>query len=349
MRFAAALVFFAAAGCAAHAETPARLPRDARGGLAPRGFDPAVACTSWSRAVQGNAAAMRHDSFPELAPAAACYTRVRYRGERATPDTTPPGCAFSPASSAAIEAEAARDERIARGERTNLPLELACVLPDATRRAAAANNARTLRAILRDTRAYPYAAVAAFGYGNYAHAGTPLDGWRPGDACLDGSGPIDLHRFGINVDRAARAALAFAGGVAPVVVFSGGAVHSKLVESFLLDYVATCRLGLPSDRVLVDPCADHTHTNVRHTARLVTGLGGRVAYVVTDDGFQAIYLQEWTLFGLFGGSIDQRSLRDFGHLLGSFRQASVGIDGGFWFTPYRFWADSRFRNFSCEK
>ena len=36
---------------------------------------------------------------------------------------------------------------------------------------------------------------------------------------------------------------------------------------------------------------------------------------------------------------DQRSLRDFGYLVGAWRQASVGMEAGFWFTPYRFWAE----------
>ena len=133
------------------------------------------------------------------------------------------------------------------------------------------------------------------------------------------------------------------------MVVSGGAVHSKLVETFLLDYIATYRVDVPTERILLDPCANHTHTNVRNSARLLLGVGGRVSYMVTDEAFQATYLEEWTAFDLFGGSIDQRSLRDFHHLLGSWRRASVGIGAGFWFTPYRFWADSRFSRFSCEK
>jgi hypothetical protein len=339
----------AAAGCMSHVPSPARLPHDARGGFAPRGFDARRACADWRDAVGRDGDALRHVSFPELAPALACFTRVRYRGETPTPDAPPRGCAFDPrGAAAAIGAEAERDERIARGEPAARPVELACALPDRVRRAAAANNARTLRAVLADARSYPYAIVAAFGYGSYAHAGTALDAWLPGEACPRG---IDLQRFGINVDRAARAALAWAGRVAPLVVVSGGAVHSRLVEAFLLDYVATCRLGVPADRVLLDPCAAHTHENVRNVASVLRALSGRAGYVVTDDSFQAVYLQEWTAFDLFGGSIDQRSLRDFGHLVGSWRQASTGGEAafGFWLTPYRFWADSRYRDFSCDK
>jgi hypothetical protein len=145
--------------------------------------------------------------------------------------------------------------------------------------------------------------------------------------------------FDVNILRAGRAAEAYFGGVAPVVTVSGGAAHAPLVEAFMLDYLLTCRFGVPEDAVLLDPCADHTHTNVRNTGALVRALGGRTAYLVTDDGLQAGYLEEWTSFDVIGGSLDQRALRDFGYLLGSHRRASVGLSAGFWYTPYRFWAE----------
>ena len=77
----------------------------------------------------------------------------------------------------------------------------------------------------------------------------------------------------INVER----------GVAPVVIFSGGAVHSQRYEIFLLAYLASCRFGLPRDRILLDPCARHTHENLRNSGGLLRLIGGRQAYVVTDD------------------------------------------------------------------
>jgi len=76
----------------------------------------------------------------------------------------------------------------------------------------------------------------------------------------------------------------------------------------------------------------------------------RTGYLVTDDQFQADYLQDWTAFDLIGGSIDSRSRRDWGYLIGSWRHASVGIEARFWFTPYRFWAEPRdgLGSFTCE-
>jgi hypothetical protein len=159
----------------------------------------------------------------------------------------------------------------------------------------------------------------------------------------------DLERLGVNVVRAKRAAEAFHAGVAPFVSVSGGAVHSTAYEAFLLMNLLTCRFDVPPDRVLLDPCADHTHTNVRNTGALVEDVGGRFAYIVTDDFMQSRYLEEWSVFDLILGGIDERSLRDFGYLLGSWRRASIGMHAGFWFTPYRFWAEPAhgLGSFSC--
>jgi hypothetical protein len=347
------------AGCAITTSPPAEAPRDASLGLAPPAFNAALACQDWRLAAgPDDDAATSHVSFPELSPSG-CFVQVRHDGDRIQADPTPPGCGY-PGGTASIErlrAEADRYERIASGASLAsppaLPLDLACPLPAEARAAAARVNARTLRALARRLargRTYPYAAVSTFGFGRGAQGETRLVPWRPGDACpsLD---KADMDRLDVNVVRAGRAAAAHLAGVAPVVTVSGGAVHSPLYEAFALDYLLTCRFGVREDAVLLDPCADHTHTNIRNTGGLVIALGGRRAYIVTDDGLQGSYLQDWNAFHLIGGSIDQRSLRDFGYLLGSFRKASVGIEAGFWFTPYRFWAspDPGLGSFSCVR
>jgi len=344
MRHVLAVFVLACHACVAHESAPGALPHDARGGLAPDHFDAARACSDWK-------APSSHISFPELDRARSCFVPVIHERDHVEYGAVPAGCGFRASDAAhTIEAEADRDERISRGEDVTLPLELACHLSNDVRRAAAAHNARTLRAIAKDVRLYPYAAIEAFGFGHPSHVGTKIDAWKPEEACA-ALKDVNVRRFSVNVDRASRAALAWAGHVAPVVVVSGGSVHSALVEAFLLDFIATCRIGMPSDRVLLDPCADHTHTNVRNAGRIVAAIGGRTSYIVTDDSFQAIYLQEHTLFDAFGGSVDQRALRDFHHLIGSWRQASIGIDAGFWYTPYRFWAEAnpRLHDFTCDR
>jgi hypothetical protein len=335
----------ALAGCAYHASPPGTAPGDASGGHAPPHFDAGLACTSWKEAVgPGGDAARKHDSFPELDPARSCFVAVRYGPGGPRPDPVPSGCGYprGDAELVAIAERAAEYERIAEGAATApIPMELACALPDEVRRAAARANARALRALadrIAGRPAYPYASVSTFGFGHREQGASALLSFRPGDACPQ----IDEHEMallGVNVERARRAAEAYAAGVAPVITVSGGAVHSPLYEAFMLDYLLTCTLGVPATAVLVDPCADHTHTNIRNTGALVRALGGRTAYLVTDDGIQADYLEEWTWFDVAGGSIDQRSLRDFGYLLGSFRRASIGLHGGYWYTPYRFWAE----------
>jgi hypothetical protein len=346
---APALVLAAlAAGCSVHLDPPPAPPTDATGGHAPRGFDSARACNDWDDSVgPGGSAATSHISFPELDPRTSCFVPVRYHdGGDPHPDPIPDGCGYPrhdllAGTVATLDRRAERYEKIASDAAQPFPLDLACSLPDDVRRAAARSNAKTLRALaerLAGHAPFPYAVVGTFGYGFGAQGKSALVSFRPGDACppLPDS---ESETFSVNFVRASRAADAYKAGVAPVVTVSGGAVHSRLTEAFLLDYLLTCRFGVPADAVLVDPCADHTHTNIRNTGSLVAAIGGRTAYLITDDFLQARYLEEFTAFDFIFGSVDQRSLRDFGYLLGAFRRASVGLKSGFWYTPYRFWAE----------
>lgn len=325
--------------CFRHAETPSPekdAPCACRG-HAPKVVDAGKVCSSWRDATGESS----HAAFPELDPSS-CFVRVRYENGKIVPDAAPKGCGYpEPETAATLEKEIARYEAIANGSTQSLPLDVACNLPAEERARAARINATTLRATLARTasRTYAYAAVGTFGYGRPMQEKSGLKSWRPGDACVALS-ELQLSRLDQNVERAERAAAAYRAGVAPVVIVSGGAVHSPVYESWILDYLLTCRLGVPADAVLVDPCADHTHTNLRNVAGLIVALGARTAYVVTT-GIQVGYLQEWTTFDLIGGSIDQRSLRDFGYLVGSYRQASIGADYGFWLTPYRYFAEPR--------
>lgn len=328
-------------------------------GVAPDPFRPELACTEWRRAVDYDVEASSHTSFPELSPETSCYVEVSHDAGSssatygaARPGPTPAGCGFPSnveVSRARLSARAALYDRIAEGDARILPLELSCSLAPQIRQAAARHNAQTLRrlATLAEPRAFPYGAASTFGYGAPTQNQSPLVGRLPGEACVPLSAS-ELARLDVNVERARRVASAYHGGVAPVVTVSGGAVHSQLVEAFALEQLVRCQYGVPADRVLVDPCADHTHTNLRNTGALVTSLGARAAYVITDSSLQSDYLSDFTLFDAIGGSVDQRSLRDFGILLGAWRRASRGLLGGFWYTPYRFWADpGPSRELSC--
>ena len=336
-------------GCFMRDPTPRHPQLGPAGGYAPLDFDASIACGDWDWATD-DFEAKKHVAFPEPSDRG-CFARVGYAsGPERVVAVSPAadGCAYPrETTDERLVTRAASYEAVARGAAapgTPVPLELACELPDSVRRAAAAANARTLRSLaaalteVEERPAYPYALVGTFGFGAGSHGASKLMGWKPGQPCraLDDADRALLEQ---NVQRAERAAVAYHAGAAPLVSVSGGAVHSPLVEAFMLAHLVSCDGGVPMDRILVDPCADHAHTNVRNTGALVVGVDGRFAYLVTDDGIQSDYLQEWTAFELIGGSIDQRARRDWGHLVGSWRQASRGMDAGFWFTPYRFWAE----------
>jgi hypothetical protein len=334
------------AGCARPATPPSDPPPEAAVGRCRAGIDRALACRDWSAAVDHcDGDGDSHTSFPELSERG-CFVPVRHE-EGALPraDPIPRGCGYPDDRRATVRhlrRQARRHQAIARGRRERLPMALDCGLPDEVLEATARSNAATLSALaqrLEDgDRRYAYAAASTFGFGHPVMGSSALVSWRPGDRCreLDKG---EMRLLDINIVRAGRAAAAYHGGVAPIVTFSGGAVHAPLYEAFMHMHLVTCRLDVPADAVLLDPCADHTHTNFRNTGSLLLSLGARTAYVVTDDGLQAGYLQDFTAFWIIGGEIDQRALRDWGYLLGSWRQASVGIDAGFWFTPYRFWGE----------
>ncbi len=112
-------------------------------------------------------------------------------------------------------------------------------------------------------RGAPYAFVIVPGF-------TPRFGWKGG-----------LHPKAI--DRLERAMTALQQRLAPAVIVSGAAVHSPdneavLMRQWLLDH------GVEAQRIVLEPCARHTTTNLRNAGRLVLSHGARDALVVTSDG-----------------------------------------------------------------
>ena len=331
-------------GCGHREPVPAFHAQDARfGRLGGQGEAPALStmCRSWTSAVVArDEHAVTHVSFPESDVQNACFSPVTHRERSVTVGQPPRGCAYpdSPAR-ARLRALANELDRLADDVKAASRL-YPCTLTSTQRAAACRHNARTLRALALDPRTYPYAAVLTPGHGLASQSDTTLADALPDDACR-ALGDGDLGRLGALPIRTERAADALRGGVAPVVIVSGGAIHSRVVEAFAMTQLLVCREEIASDRVLVEPCAEHTHTNLRNGARWLHAMGGRAAYLLTDDFLQSEYFQDFSGFEYLLGSVDQRSLRDWGYVIGSWRQASIGIKAGFWFTPYRFWAESR--------
>src|SRR5262249_6756461 len=97
---------------------------------------------------------------------------------------------------------------------------------------------------------------------------TPRFGWRTG-----------LHPRAVG--RLARALADPRRGLAPAVIVTGGAVHSPDNEALLMKEWLVAR-GVDPARVVVEPCARHTTTNLRNAGRIVLAHGAREALVVTS-------------------------------------------------------------------
>ncbi len=337
---AAALV--ALASCGLREPIPATSAHDARfGRLAGDRELPAAPtlCRHWAdQIVPRDEWAGTHVSFPETDAESACFTPVVHEGRKVRAVAAPRGCTY-PDETSRRNLLVLADDLEAHATEGNHHL-VSCALTPAQRSAALRHDARVLRALAGRRETFPYAAVVVPGHGRADQRDTAIATFLPGDGCRalrDG----DLRRLGWMPSRGARAGDALHGHVAPIAIASGGAVHSSVVEAFALMFLLQCREGIPAENILVEPCADHTHTNLRNSGRWIVAMKARAAYLVTDDGIQSDYFQDFNGFEFLLGSVDQRSLRDWGYLVGSWRQASVGIRAGFWFTPYRFWAEPR--------
>ncbi|MEO8877014.1 MAG: hypothetical protein ABI461_15585 [Polyangiaceae bacterium] len=366
-RFAAVSTSFAIAACGWRAPVPSYVSHDAAFGFLAEPYIGSAEppskddiCESWmTSVVERDPLAVTHTSFPESDPIASCFVPVRFHGDddaRATTDA-PRGCAFPDADQRIALAQlAAALDRIATDAHAPNPY-FSCGLSRDVVTAVARHDARVLRALIARDSVAPYAAVIVPGHGLAAQDASPLLHYGPADpnACVALSGPT-FGALGGMIQRTRRAAALIHGGVAPIAIVSGGAVHSRLIEAFAMMHLLTCPRPdvafdpVAADRVLLEPCADHTHTNLRDSGRLLAKMKARAGFIVTDDHFQADYFEDQTGLELISGSIDQRSLRDFGYLVGAWRRASIGNDAGFWFTPYRFWAEPRdgLGSLSCD-
>jgi len=333
-----------AASCGLRDPVPPHGTTDARFGRLAGQADPptkARMCRAWSSHVAfRDDYAWTHVSFPETNVQDACFTRVVHRDRDVHVGAPPRGCSYPDEAARVRLLRVAADLEALADQPLRRHVLFPCTLDPNHRAAAARHDARVLRRAAASSRTYPYAAAALPGHGTAEQDRSAVRGFVPGQGCRALSG-ADVDVLGAMPFRAARGADAMRGDVAPFIVVSGAAVHSHVVEAFALLHLLACQEGVDPERVLVEPCADHTHTNLRNVARWVDATGGRAAYLMTDDWIQSEYLQDWSGFELILGSIDQRSLRDWGYVIGSWRQASVGNDGGFWFTPYRFWAEPR--------
>ncbi|MDB5214429.1 MAG: hypothetical protein JWO86_2356 [Myxococcaceae bacterium] len=147
-----------------------------------------------------------------------------------------------------------------------------------------------------------------------AHASSPFDllvvpGFTPLDLAVPAS---ELHAEA--QARLLRALDDLRAGAAPLVMVSGGNVHpdgTPFNEALEMKRFLLAR-GVPEERILIEPCARHSHTNVRNVARFMLSTGLRRALIVTSFD-QAYYFANPR-----ASSFDARCLADLGYLVGAF-------------------------------
>ncbi len=138
-----------------------------------------------------------------------------------------------------------------------------------------------------DFASYPFSAIVVPGQG-------PTD-------TMTALNPIGQKRCDLAVDR-------FLAKQAPLLILTGGHVHpDRTIYSEALEmkkYLIGER-SIPENRILVDPYARHTTTNLRDVARLAArhGLPFAQPMLVTSDLFQSIYIGHWD--GDFGPRCDK--------------------------------------------
>lgn len=150
-------------------------------------------------------------------------------------------------------------------------------------------NAAAVRAVTgTDWQARPYTALLVFGHG-------------PEDA-QSRTGVMGHIRMRIVADMFAR-------GLAPFIIVSGGNVHPNRTpfnEAIEMKRLLVTEYGIPADRILIEPHARHTTTNLRNCARLLLAAGfpvDRPALVVSDHR---------TIPYIGGDELARRNLREMG-------------------------------------
>lgn len=150
-------------------------------------------------------------------------------------------------------------------------------------------NAAAVRAVTgTDWQARPYTALLVFGHG-------------PEDA-QSRTGVMGHIRMRIVADMFAR-------GLAPFIIVSGGNVHPNRTpfnEAIEMKRLLVTEHGIPADRILIEPHARHTTTNLRNCTRLLLAAGfpvDRPALVVSDHR---------TIQYTGGDELARRNLREMG-------------------------------------
>ncbi len=108
------------------------------------------------------------------------------------------------------------------------------------------------------------------------------------------------------MSRAAWAAVLWRRGWARAFIASGGAVHSRYVEADALA-AGMVALGVPADRIWLEPNALHTDENMYYSLRIARALGFHTLAVASQKGHAAWscrMLEDWGQTGCGAFSVD---------------------------------------------
>lgn len=145
----------------------------------------------------------------------------------------------------------------------------------------------------------------------------------PGFTPLNAQRPVALEALPVAKRRLDVAVEDFRTGKAPIVVVSGGSVHppgtphneALMMREYLIGK------GIPSNRILVDPYAQHSTTNLRNTGRLLAPHGLNRVLIAT--GFDhAQFNQRWYFAHPYVSTFHLRCAATLGYPVGRLR----GVD-----------------------
>lgn len=113
--------------------------------------------------------------------------------------------------------------------------------------------------------ALAYQNIQSINWGNYTYSMLVVLGDAP-------NSPNDLPNISIGaMERCDYAVTLFNKGIAPLIVFTGGNVapfQSKYFEAIEMKKYVMKKYGIPANKIVVDPHARHTTTNIRNAGRL---------------------------------------------------------------------------------
>jgi hypothetical protein len=160
-------------------------------------------------------------------------------------------------------------------------------------------------AAFRAWRDFPYDLIIVTGY-------TPLDAREP----------VRLHP--IARERIDDASRSFRARHAPFILTTGGAVHPEgtpYCEAVEMKRELVA-LGVAADRVVTEPRARHSTTNLRNAGRFMLAHGLTRGLVVAGGGW-LVFNQAWYFAHPELSSFNRRCRRELGYVVGTLRKVDA--------------------------